>query len=178
MKRGDRVRLTGAHWGKMSSPTPGTIVTIAQMSGQAGIFYVDGKPWAVAESGTSGWLGTVLATKRTVYVLAASSPRHNSGSSWWLYANEVSDALMRKAFEADVKYGHDHVRLVQLDVLTRARPSGDHDDVHEYVNRVLVPLIEKGQIGKTILAHDRWSSPPTAQIINLSHGETEKASGQ
>lgn len=93
-----------------------------------------------------------------------------SGGFFWTPASNTDGvAALNREFDRDVTYGYAHVVLVELSVPTVE----DRQAVTEYVDDVLLDLIETRQIGKIIKAHDRWGEHPYQQLIASSHRETE-----
>lgn len=91
------------------------------------------------------------------------------GFTWCPASSTYGVTVLKREFDRDAEYGYDHVVLVELSVPTVE----DRQAVTEYIDCVLLDLIETRQIGKIIKAHDRWGEHPYQRLIASSHRETE-----
>ena len=92
----------------------------------------------------------------------------SGGGFLWAAASDPDGvAVLNREFDRDVEYGYRHVALVELSVPTVE----DRQAVTEYIDSVLLDLIETRQIGKIIKAHDRWGEHPYQRLIRETEQE-------
>lgn len=109
-------------------------------------------------------------TKPKILIETFFTPDSSGGFLWAPASDPDGVAVLNREFDRDVAYGYRHVVLVELSVPTVE----DRLAVTEYIDSVLLDLIETRQIGKIIKAHDRWGEHPYQQLIAPSHRETEE----
>ena len=107
--------------------------------------------------------------KHKILIESFFTPDSSGGFLWAAASDPYGVAALNREFDRDVD-GYDHVVLVELSVPTVE----DRQAVTEYIDSVLLDLIETRQIGKIIAAHDRWGEHPYQQLIAPSHRETEE----
>lgn len=107
--------------------------------------------------------------KHKILIESFFTPDSSGGFLWAAASDPYGVATLNREFDRDVAYGYRHVVLVELSV-----PTVEHRlAVTEYIDRVLLDLIETRQIGKIIKAYDRWGEHPHQRLIASSHRETE-----
>ena len=107
--------------------------------------------------------------KHKIVIESFFTPDSSGGFFWTPASDPDGVAAINREFDSDVEYGYDHVVLVELSVPTVE----DRQAVTDYIDDVLLDLIETRQIGKIIKAHDRWGEHPYQRLIASSHRETE-----